>query len=385
MVIHIITRLAMGGAQQLVFEIANRMHQSKKKVTIFTGLSDTKKSLSGRDNKILDMVYKEQIPVEIIPSLIDRISLIHDLKALIGLCIMLRKYKPSIVHIHSSKAGILARIACRLIGVKKVIYHVHGWSYGRATGFSRSFYLLLERIFYYLTTKYIFVCQQDMIDFIKLGGNPRIRSKSCVIYPGASFLNSVQKNHYRSKLRRKLGFSDADHVVGTVARMDFQKNPQIFVKIASRFADVCNNARFLWIGKGVYKIEIENLIEKSGLSDKFVLPGYIDEADLYFSVFDTFIITSRYEGLPVTPLKAIACGIPVVGFCVNGIKDLSIRFKQFFGVDSDDIDEFVQQLINAKKMFEEEKEMLDREGGYVRNSFNIDSMYGDIIKVYESI
>lgn len=385
MVVHIITRLAMGGAQQLVFEIARRMHQSKKKVVIFTGLSDTKKSLSARDNKVLDMVYKEQIPVEIIPSLIDRISLIHDLIAFISLCIMLRKYQPSIVHIHSSKAGILARMACKLIGVKKVIYHVHGWSFGRSTGFFRGFYLWLERIFYYLTTKYIFVCQQDMVDFIKLGGNPRIRSKSYVIYPGASFLNPDQKNHYRSKLRRKLGFSDANHVVGTVARLDFQKNPQIFVRIASRFADICDNVKFLWIGQGVYRSEIERQIEKAGLSDMFVLTGYIDEVDPYFAVFDTFIITSRYEGLPVTSLKAIACGIPVVGFCVNGIRDLSGRFKQFFGVEPDDIDGFIQQLINAKNMLKTEKEMLEKEADYVRKFFNIDSMYRDVIKVYESI
>ena len=66
----------MGGAQQLVYEIARRMHQSNRDVVIFTGLSDPKKSLSALDNKILEAVFREKISVEVIPSLNDKISLI---------------------------------------------------------------------------------------------------------------------------------------------------------------------------------------------------------------------------------------------------------------------------------------------------------------------
>ena len=126
----------MGGAQQLVYEMARRMHQSNGDVVIFTGISDTKKSLSALDNKILEAVYREEIPVEVIPSLNDRISLISDLKSFFKICALLRCYKPLVVHIHSSKTGILARMVCKLLNIKKVIYHVHGWSFSRSIGFS---------------------------------------------------------------------------------------------------------------------------------------------------------------------------------------------------------------------------------------------------------
>ena len=385
MVVHIITRLAMGGAQQLVYEITRRMHQSNRDVVIFTGLSDPKKSLSALDNKILEAVFREKISVEVIPSLNDKISLISDLKSLYMICKLLRKHKPSVVHIHSSKTGILARLACKLLNVKKVIYHVHGWSFSRARGAVRMFYIFLEKLFYYLTDKYIFVCKQDMIDFISCGGNTQIKIKSYIIYPGAEFLRLDKQEKFRTELRKKLGYSYSDHVVGTVGRLDFQKNPQIFVEIASSYSKIDSEAKFLWIGKGDYKEDLKNHIDQLGISDRFLLPGYIEEVEPYFSVFDTFVITSRYEGLPVTILKALACGIPVVGFNINGINDLSKKFSLVNGVEPYSIEEFATKLINAKNMKKSRNKIIKKETEYVRENFNLDRMYDNILKVYDSV
>jgi len=385
MVVHIITRLAMGGAQQLVYEIARRMHQSKRDIVIFTGLSNTKKSLSALDNNILEAVYREEIPVEVIPSLNDQISLISDIKSLFKIGQLLRKYNPSVVHIHSSKTGILARMVCKLLNIDKVIYHVHGWSFSRSIGFSGKLYLCLEKLFYNLTKEYIFVCKKDMNDFIDLGGNIQIKVKSHIIYPGAEFLKLDKQNQFRTELRNKLGFSDSDHVIGTVGRMDYQKNPNIFIEIASNYSKVDNNAKFLWIGKGVYREDMEKYINELALSDKFILPGYVDNVEPYFSVFDTFVITSRYEGLPVTILKALACRIPVVGFGVNGINDLSEQFSSVYGVEPYAIGEFVTKLIDAKNMKKSRSEIIKKETKYVRKNFNLDRMYDKILKVYDSI
>ena len=384
MVIHIITRLAMGGAQQLVFELTKRIKDLGQEVVIFTGQSD-KNSLSGQDNNILKDVYKNNIKVQLIPSLIDRISLFHDIVALYNICIMLKKYNSLIVHIHSSKTGILARLACKLLNIENVIYHVHGWSFSKSVGFSPKFYLWLEKLFYNLTTKYIFVCKQDMVDFINLGRNSDIASKSHIIYPGAAFLALDKQKVFRTELRKKLGVSESHHLVGAVSRMDFQKNPQIFIEIASHYSEIDRNVKFLWIGKGLFRNEVEKLIEKLDLSDKFILTGYIDEVDGYFSVFDTFIITSRYEGLPVTALKALACGIPVVGFLINGINDLSDQFNSVYGVEPYAVDDFVKGLVDAKNMIKSGKETIKIETKYVREYYNLERMCDNIIEIYDSL
>ena len=72
----------------------------------------------------------------------------NDLLAIFWLIKNLRELQPSIVHIHSFKAGILGRIACKIAGVDRVIYHVHDWSFSGVTGFSEKAYLLLERLFF---------------------------------------------------------------------------------------------------------------------------------------------------------------------------------------------------------------------------------------------
>jgi len=383
MIIHIITRLAMGGAQQLTYELAKRINNTDRSVAIFTGLSHHNKSLSAKDNIILDKVIHENIPHEIIPTLNDRISFINDLKSLISIYRLLRTYKPSVIHIHSSKTGILGRLACYFLGINNVIYHVHGWSFSREIGFKNRIYFYLEKVFYFITKKYIFVCKQDRTDFIRMGGNHKIIYKSTIIYPGASFLNTKLQTQYREKIRQQLGFNNSDFVIGTIARIDHQKNPIIFVKIANNYSSIDDNAKFLWIGKGPLESEMKNNINKLDLENKFVLPGYINNVELYFSVFDVFLITSKYEGLPVTALKAIACGIPVVGFNINGICDLSIMFNSCFGVNPFDIDEFISKVIEAKEFSIKHKKLINKDSSYIRKTFSLERMYDKITMVYD--
>ena len=375
----------MGGAQQLVYEISDRLKSSNRDVLIISGLSDLKSSLSAHDNKILDQVKEEKIPIKIIPYLSDKISFLSDIKALVKIIKILKENNPSIVHIHSSKTGILARLACWLLSIKKVIYHVHGWSFSKPKWFEQKLFLWLERTFYYLTEQYIFVCHKDMVDFIDFGGNPKIILKSKIIYPGANYLKLHQQTRSRNKLRNNLGIKEDEHIIGTVGRLDYQKNPQMFVDIISDYSQFDNNAKFLWIGKGSLENEVKEKIKDEGLTDKFILPGYVEDVEQYFSVFDTFTITSRYEGLPVTILKSLSCEVPVVAFQINGINDLAKDFKSVLGVKPFSKDEFVKKLIKAKTMKNNEKKIIKTEARYVVENLNMRKMYQKILQVYDSI
>jgi len=372
----------MGGATQLVYEITRRMYSSGNNVCIYTGLSDEKRSFSAKNNRILEDVQAAGIPVEVCPYLQHRISPLKDLLALLWITRRLRKRNPDIVHIHSSKAGILGRFACKLAGVQRVIFHVHGWSFSRSRGLVKRMYLALERAFYWLTTEYIFVSRQDILDFIRLGGDPGIESKSHVIYPGADFLGWEIGRTHRENLRRKLGFQDGDHVVGSIGRLDYQKNPQMFVSIAYEYLKINSDAYFVWIGEGDEREEVEKLISTFNLSDRFLLPGYVSDVEPYYHLFDTFALTSRYEGLPLAVIKALASGTPVVEFLSNGMIDLDARFRSVLGVPPGDVNHFVKQLKNAQLMLTEELDVLEQEAEYVRENLNIDRMYEAVMSVY---
>jgi glycosyltransferase involved in cell wall biosynthesis len=372
----------MGGATQLVYDITQRMHNSGQNVCIFTGLSDEQRSFSAKNNRILENVRVAGIPVEVCPFLQHRISPLNDLRALLWITRRLWKRKPGIVHIHSSKAGILGRLACKLAGIQRVIFHVHGWSFSRSRGVVRRVYLALEHVFYRLTTEYIFVSRQDILDFIQLGGNPNIESKSHVIYPGANFLSPENGQVHRQNLRRQLGLGDGDHVVGSIGRLDYQKNPQMFVTIAQEYAKIDPTAYFIWIGEGDEREEVEKLINTLNLSDRFLLPGYVEDVEPYYHIFDTFALTSRYEGLPLAVIKALASGTPVVEFLSNGMVDLNAQFRSVLGVPPGDVNHFVKQLKNAQLMLTEELDVLEEEAEYVRENLNIDRMYEAVMAVY---
>ena len=374
----------MGGATQLVYDITKRMHASGQEVLIVTGLSNEDTSLSAWNNRILEDVYEAGIPVEICPHLQHRITPINDFRALLWLTAKLKEHRGAVVHIHSSKAGILGRLACRLAGIERAVFHVHGWSFSSAQGVTRRVYLELEKAFERLTSEYIFVSRQDMRDFIRLGGNPRIESRSHVIYPGTDFGPLNNGRSRRGELRAAFGFDDHHHVVGSIGRLDYQKNPQLFVTIAAQYAGAHPDARFVWVGEGVERSAIERQIHRLGLSDSFHLTGFVDDVDPYYHMFDTFALTSRYEGLPLAVIRALACGTPVVEFLSNGMIDLDERFRSVLGVPHGDIDGFVRQLHVARTMSMKDRPALEEDARWVRDNLSLDKMYEAIMGVYRN-
>lgn len=384
MVIHLITRLPMGGAMQLVYDITKRLHESGEEVLILTGVSDAS-SLSATNNRILEDVYAAGIPVMVVPHLQDRISAPDDLRALFWLCAKLRKHRDAIVHIHSSKAGILGRIACWVAGVKRVVFHVHGWSFSRSLSLARKLMFLLERAFYHLTDAYIFVCQADMVEFVCMGGNRGMVAKARVIYPGTVFLSEDERRRHRLELRVKLGYRESDFVIGSIGRLDYQKNPQAFVAIAKQYAKTDRTARFLWVGEGRDRGEVEELVARAGLSDRFTLAGFVADAEPYNAVFDAFVLSSRYEGLPLSVVKALSCAMPVVGFLVNGMRDFHGRFESVIAIAPGDSEAFVKGLATARAMLGTSRSTLDREARIVRETMNGDRMYEAILDLYTSM
>jgi glycosyltransferase involved in cell wall biosynthesis len=382
MVIHIITRLALGGAQQIVYELAKRLKESGESVVVLTGHSMADAEDSTNNDVILDNIIKQGVATRICRYFRNSISPLNDILAIFWLVKNLKELKPTVVHIHSSKTGILGRISCKIARAERVIYHVHGWSFSSAIGIRKQFYLSLEKLFFYLTDHYIFVCKQDIDDFISFGGNKKIGDRSSVIYPGADFVEIIDNKKNQDDLRLDLGLNKDDFVVGAIARLDYQKNPLFFIRFAGIYSKINKKAKFLWIGDGVQFDIVSELIEKEGIKDKVILPGYITDVEHYFSVFDVFAITSRYEGLPLTCVKALANGVPIVGFLRNGMIDLHDMFDSFFGVPFNQMTPFIEAVERARNFMHNEKDTLQRESSLIREQFNADVMCGNIISLY---
>ena len=139
----------------------------------------------------------------------------------------------------------------------------------------------------------------------------------------------------------------------------------------------------MWIGDGSQSDKVIQLIKERGLESRIILTGYIPEVESYYSVFDIFTITSRYEGLPVTSVKSLVAKVPVVGFLRNGMIDLDEKFDSFFGVPFEDMERFIQVVEEAKLLIGKNSDTLETESEFIRDNWNIDAMYGDIISLYK--
>jgi glycosyltransferase involved in cell wall biosynthesis len=221
-----------------------------------------------------------------------------------------------------------------------------------------------------------------MLDFIELGGNKNIEHKSEVIYPGTEFIDKAEIYEHKTKLRKSLGLDCDDLVIGTIGRVDFQKNPEKFVEIAKNFVSINKKSKFLWIGKGSLKDKIMNLIDEYNLKNHVIFTGFVDDVELYFSIFDIFILTSRYEGLPITIIKALSLGIPVVSFKINGVHDLTTKYNSVFGARPFETDSFIEKLKDCILYMENNSK---NESLLIRKDFSNQKMLDNINKLYSKL
>lgn len=385
MIAHLITRLSMGGAQELAINVAKNTYNSGEKIIFISGLAE-EKGTTNSNNFLLSKLSSSEIDLKVIKELSEKVSVFKDIIAFFKICKIIYKYKPYILHIHSSKAGILGRLAC-IFFPTKAVFHVHGWSFSRSNDLYKKLYLSLEKFFFYLTDHFIFVCNKDRENFILLGGNKNILKKSSIIFPGANFLNIDSLKKHKDKKRKDLGFLSSEIVLGSIGRLDHQKDPLIFVETAKVILEKSKlNFKFLVIGSGELEEKTKNLVDKYGLSKNFVFTGFIEHVDPYFNVFDGFILTSKYEGLPVTVVKAISCNSLIFGFNVNGMDDLSKLFPSTVLTTKERNPRKLANIILEqfpKKKYITQKLLIN--SASVREKFSYNSMNASIIKTYDNL
>jgi glycosyltransferase involved in cell wall biosynthesis len=241
------------------------------------------------------------------------ISIRKDIISLFKLLKIVRKVKPDIVHCHSSKAGALGRIAAYICKVEKIYYTPHAYITQslEISRVKRLIFNLIEKFLGLITTKTINVSLGEQKFAIQNKIIPL--SKSLVIYNGIKGLSS---NISRKKKE--------DIIIGTVARLDEQKDPLTFYKIAKSVVESFDNVQFVYVGDGNLKKQISKLIYDGRLEDKIHLLGFQSNIFDYFKNIDIYLSTSLYEGLPYSLIEAMSFGLPIVATDVIGNNELVI-------------------------------------------------------------
>jgi glycosyltransferase involved in cell wall biosynthesis len=310
-VLHIITRLIIGGAQENTMLTAALLDPDRYAVDVISGPQ------TGSEGSLQEEVRARGIPLTIEPALVREIRPAKDLLAVVRLARFIRRSRYAIVHTHSSKAGVLGRWAAWLAGTPIIVHTVHGWGHHeRQHPLARRFYILLEQVTQRITDKLIVVSPRNIEKGLADGiATP---AKYVTIRSGIELDRFRRPARPREAVRAELGIPLDAPVVGTVTRLSPQKAPLDFVTATAQVAASRPNAHFVVVGDGPLRAEVESRVAAAGLAGRFHLTGLRrDVPDLLHS-FDVFALTSLWEGLPRVLIQAMAAGLPVVATAVDG-------------------------------------------------------------------
>ncbi|AKL97850.1 glycosyltransferase [Endomicrobium proavitum] len=318
-VCYIITKLELGGAQKVALYTAENLEKDTFEDFLITG-----------SGGILDDEAAKKLKVFKVPSLVREISPIKDLRALLKIRKILKKEKPELVHTHSSKAGILGRIAAKLAGVKTIVHTIHGYGFNETQKwYVKYLYIYIEKFCTLFTDKLIVVAKEDMDKGLRY----KIAKENKFTLIRAGIDTHYYKTFNPNPDFRKTLADENTKIITTIGPFKPQKNLQDFIKAAGLVCKSVDNVKFFIVGDGDLRPELEKLIADLNLTDKIILLGWrTDIAEILYAS-DVFAMTSLWEGLPRTILEAMCCSKPVVANAVDGVKEVIREGKNGFKVN----------------------------------------------------
>jgi len=316
-VCHVITRMIVGGAQENTLFSARGLLEAGHDCVLMTGPSP------GPEGELLTRAgTPDALKVEVCPYLVREISPMNDLKAYFYLKKYFRDHDFDVVHTHSSKAGIIGRLAARAAGVPAVVHTIHGLPFHpREKWWKNRLYVALEK----LAAKHcdrIFAVAQAMIEQALAQGIGK-RDMYEVVYSGMELAAFLTAEH-DADLRKSLNIPANAKVLGTVARLFPLKGYEELMKIAPALLQAEKNLYFLFVGDGSLHDTLKKQAADGGFADRIVFAGLVAPSDVgkYIAQMDVLAHFSLREGLPRAAVQALACGKPVVAYPLDGTPEV---------------------------------------------------------------
>ncbi|MCK5377010.1 MAG: glycosyltransferase family 4 protein [Acidobacteria bacterium] len=306
-VLLIITRLELGGAQRVVLHTAEHLDREGFAVGLAWGPGDR------LDDEVFKIGDLERFPV---PALVRPIAPISDARALAGLRAAVRAFRPQVVHTHSSKAGILGRLAAHLERIPVVVHTVHGFGFTPLQPAPKRIALrMAERLLARWTDHFITVSASDRRRGIELG---LFASEQATVIRAGIDLGRFRAPAGAASVRERLGLPADVPLITQIGNFKPQKAPLDFVRMASIVRARFPEAYFVMVGEGPMLGAAKVLAGDLGLAGRMVFCGWWDDVPGLLAATRVSVLTSYHEGLPCSVVESLAAGVPVVVTSVDG-------------------------------------------------------------------
>ncbi len=376
-ILHIITRLIVGGAQENTMFSVEGLIADGWETDLLSGPT------YGPEGEIVGKIKSKGIPLYIEPSLHRNLNPVNDIKAFFRLIRFIKKGKYGIVHTHSSKAGILGRWAAFFAGVPVIVHTIHGLPFHEYQGaFANLLYIFSERITAPITTQTVSVSSNIIEKCLKKKIGKR--KNYSVIRSGLNVEDFLRAVGEGPAVREKLGIAKDRMVIGILARLFHLKGHDYIIDAAPEIVAAHPEVVFLFIGDGILRSTFEEKIKKLGLEEHFVFAGLISPGDVarYIDACDLIVHPSLREGLPRVVPQSFILEKPVIAFDVDGTSEVVIPGKTGLLVAPKDTKDLKNKVIYGINNFKAMKNMAINGKNLVLECFTIGKMVEDIEKLY---
>jgi glycosyltransferase involved in cell wall biosynthesis len=314
---HVITRLIVGGAQENTVLTCEGLHQRGYRVTLISGPT------RGPEGSLVARARHGGYEFIELRELIRAVNPWMDLRARRYLCMELQRLRPDVVHTHSSKAGILGRLAAHDARVPRVVHTIHGMSFNRTQPWLvRKAFAWAERVAARRSDAIVTVADAMIAQTVAAGICPR--EKLLTVYSGMEIEQFTPSAPARAAIRGQWGVTDDAIVVGTVARLFRKKGYEQLIPIMAEAVRREPRLRFVWIGDGAQRAAYEAELARLGLRERTILVGLIAPAEVprVLAGCDILAHTSQWEGLPRAVVQALLMQVPAVAFDIDGTPEV---------------------------------------------------------------
>jgi glycosyltransferase involved in cell wall biosynthesis len=381
-VIHVITRLILGGAQEnTLFTVEGLARRGDYRVTLVSGPA------IGPEGDLVRRARKNGVDLVILPELRREILPLSDVLAFHRLCGLFRRERPDIVHTHSSKAGILGRAAARVTRVPCILHTIHGPSFHRYQPWLANLAVIfLERAAARWTHKLISVAEAMTEQFVAAGVAPL--EKFVTIYSGMEVNPFLADDGARERIRDRLGIRPDELVVGKIARLFRLKGYEYVLEAAPAIVRKFPEARFLFVGDGTLRRSLERQARELGVRDRVIFAGLVEPGEIpaMIKAMDVVVHASLREGLARVLPQALLSGCPVVSFAVDGAGEVVRDGETGFLVEpksaaglADAIIRVLSDLPAARRMARRGRELFASRFSAERMVREIDALYRQLL------
>ncbi|HEU0081137.1 MAG TPA: glycosyltransferase family 4 protein [Candidatus Paceibacterota bacterium] len=371
--LYVITKSVWGGAGKYVYDLATSLPKDRFEAVV----------AAGGNGPLMEKLAQAGIRTVSINSLRRDMTLWGDAASLFSILSVIRRERPDVVHVNSSKTGGLGAFAAQILGVKRVVFTCHGWPFNEDR---RLLSLWAIRFFSWLTMVFsdvtIAVSERDLRDGERMPfstGKLRLVHNG-IAEPAFKEARAARAHIVEEAAKHGMAVGAEDFLIGAIGELHKNKG---YDYLLPALAQLRPTTKLAIIGNGEEKERLEARIAELGLRGRVALLGFVSDAASYLRGFDAFVQASIKEGLPYTVIEAGYAGLPVVATNVGGVKEIIEDMRTGILVQTRKPEDLAQGL----KLLSDDRSKAQAFGAALREAtraeFSLEKMMDKTIQIYE--